>query len=67
MGMGAMPDLRDRLAKILADALLASEEWQAREAVVEAAKRWHPTEWRESGAYPCEMCAALARLDAGTR
>ena len=49
--------------RTIADALLASEAWQAREAVVEAATAQHLRGTnRQHGLQPCAECAALARL-----
>ena len=54
----------------IADALLASEEWQAREAVVKAATREHEhcdgvgVDLDEEDSAPCAMCHYLARLAA---
>ena len=54
----------------IADALLASEEWQAREAVAQAAVEGHLySDCTPDGEYApgnaiCFLCAALARLAA---
>ena len=61
--------------RVLADALLASEEWQAREAVVEAAKAYFPDGFlmREGDRIAVgmnvlqDLCDALARLAAVRR
>ena len=55
---------------LIADALLASKEWQAREAVVRAAKAEHAhcdgvgVDLDNDAATPCFVCGALGRLTA---
>jgi len=62
--------LLDDEAEGIADALLASEEWEAREAVVKAATREHEhcdgvgVDLDEEDSAPCAMCHYLARLAA---
>ena len=68
--------LRDRLPTVdvqaasIVNALLVSEEWQAREAVIRAAKREHEgcdgvgIDLEEEASAPCAMCHYLARLAA---
>ena len=52
----------------IADAILASEEWQAREAVVEAAENHHDhIHLLDEERLPCAVCIALARLAAVRR
>jgi len=54
----------------IADALLASEEWLAREALIRAAKREHEgcdgvgIDLEEEASAPCALCHYLARLAA---